>query len=115
MHLFAKVRTIVNNIGLDRVADTHQHDIGNIDTITFVFWNTNTQDHIVIIVVLHRTIDGLKGIEYRIRIRLHRIAFRQIDRRIGGRSAISTGLPGVVATGIGTDVIVPDKGILVTY
>ena len=72
MHLFTKVLSIVDDIGLHRVADTHQQDIGGITAITFVFRHPHTQDYIVIVVVLHRRLHGLKGIVHSIGLRHRR-------------------------------------------
>ena len=115
MYLFTKVLTIIDDIGLQRVADAHHQNIRGIAAIAIVFWHTHTQNHIVIVVILYRTLNRLEGIIHAIRLGRRRGRLRQIGGVKRGGSAVGTGLTGIVATGIGTDVIVPDEGILVTH
>ena len=115
MHLSTKVAAIIYNIGLQAVAHTHHQNVGDISAITLVDWHSNTQYDIIIVIVLQGTLDGLEGIEHAIGLGHRHKGLRQIVRVEGSRSAVGTGLAGIVATAIGADGVVPHQSILIAY
>ena len=115
MHLSTKVAAIIYNIGLQAVAHTHHQNVGDITAVTLVDWHSNTQYDIIIVIVLQGTLDGLEGIEHAIGLGHRHKGLRQIVRVEGSRSAVGTGLAGIVATAVGADSVVPHQSILIAY
>ena len=80
VHLSAEVVPVVDDMGLHRVAHTHQQHVGGIDASAIVDRHANTQHHIIVVVVFQRSLEGLEGIEHAIGLRHRHGGLLQIVR-----------------------------------